>query len=80
MVVSDDLEKKKVVFSSANSISGYFNKKINTWLAYFTLAQENELLLKENLALRNRLNKLQSLSKFDDRDSLRRARAHWICD
>lgn len=69
MVVSDDLEKKKVVFSSANTISGYFNKKINTWLAYFTLAQENEILRKENLALRNRLNKLQSLSKINERDT-----------
>jgi rod shape-determining protein MreC len=70
MVISDDLEKKKVVFSSANAVSGYFNKKINTWLAYFTLAQENELLRKENLDLRNRLNKLQSLSKYNDKDSL----------
>ncbi|MCF6242981.1 MAG: rod shape-determining protein MreC [Bacteroidales bacterium] len=70
MVISDDLEKKKVVFSSANELSGYFNKKINTWLAYFTLAQENEVLRKENLALRNRLNKLQALSKVDDKDSL----------
>ncbi len=69
MVVSDDLEKKKVVFSSANSISGYFNKKINTWLAYFTLAQENEVLRNENLALRNRLNKLQALSKNSERDT-----------
>ncbi len=69
MLVSDDLEKKKVVFSSANSVSGYFNKKINTWLAYFALAQENEVLRKENLALRNRLNKLQSLSKIDERDT-----------
>jgi len=69
MVISDDLEKKKVVFSSANSVSGYFNKKINTWLAYFTLAQENEVLRKENLKLRNQLSKYEALTQKAVRDT-----------
>lgn len=70
MVISDDLEKKKVVFSSANSISGYFNKKINTWIAYFSLAQENEMLRKENLKLRNQLDFFKSLQKKNKIDTL----------
>ena len=70
MVVSDDLEKKKVVFSSANSVSGYFNKKLNTWLAYFSLAQENEILRKENIELKNRINKLKTLNSGSKIDTL----------
>ena len=55
MVVSEDLEKKNAVFSSANSISGYFQKRINTWFAYFSLDKENEILRNENLGLRKLL-------------------------
>ena len=59
MVIFEDLEKKNAVFSSANAISGFFHKKLNTWFAYFSLAQENEVLRNENLELRNLLNKYQ---------------------
>jgi len=59
MVIFEDLEKKNAVFSSANAISGFFHKKLNTWFAYFSLAEENEVLRNENLELRNLLNKTQ---------------------
>ena len=70
MVISDDLEKKKIVFSSANTVSGYFNKKLDTWLAYFSLAQENETLRKENTKLRNKISRLEELSKIAYKDTL----------
>lgn len=72
MVVSEDLEKKNAVFSSANSVSGYFQKKIDTWFAYFALDKENEILRKENLNLRKQLNLKsgQSLSNGLQQDSL----------
>lgn len=65
MVISEDLEKKNAVFSSANSISGFFQKKLNTWFAYFSLAQENEELRNENLELRNLLNKNQTKKSIE---------------
>jgi len=59
MVIIEDLEKKNAVFSSANSISGFFHKKLDTWFAYFTLAHENEILRNENLQLKNLLDENQ---------------------
>ena len=65
MVIFEDLEKKNAVFSSANAISGFFHKKLNTWFAYFSLAEENEVLRNENLELKNLLNKNQVQNPFE---------------
>ncbi len=59
MVIFEDVEKRNAFFSSANSVSGYFHNKLNTWFAYFSLAQENEVLRNENLKLKNFLNTTQ---------------------
>ncbi|OQY04990.1 MAG: rod shape-determining protein MreC [Bacteroidetes bacterium 4572_117] len=56
MVVFEDIEKKNAFYSSANSVSGFFYNKFNTWIAYFSLASENELLRNENLELRSQAN------------------------
>jgi len=53
--VSEDITKKKVLFSSANFVSGFFHNKINNWKSYFILADENENLRNENLKLKNNL-------------------------
>jgi len=72
MVVSEDLEKKNAVFSSANSISGFFQKRVNTWFAYFSLDNENEVLRNENLQLRKllALQSEQKTNEFQGRDTL----------
>ena len=57
MVIFEDLEKKNAYFSSANSVSGFFYKRLDTWTAYFSLAHENEMLRTENLELLSLLNK-----------------------
>jgi rod shape-determining protein MreC len=46
MVISSDVEKKNAFFTSANTVSGYFNRKLNNWTAYFSLDEENESLRK----------------------------------
>ncbi len=56
MVIFEDLEKKNAYFSSANTISGFFYKRLDTWSAYFSLAHENEMLRAENLELRSIIN------------------------
>lgn len=60
MVISSDVEKKNAFFSSANSVSGYLNNKINNWTSYFSLNSENELLREENVKLRNQLESMNS--------------------
>jgi rod shape-determining protein MreC len=54
-VISSDIEKKNVFFSSANAISGFFNKNINNLSSYFWLKSENKQLVNENLRLRKEL-------------------------
>lgn len=63
MVISADVEKKNAFFTSANAVSGYFNKKFNNWTAYFSLDKENEGLRKENIHLKNELEVLKSIRK-----------------
>lgn len=65
MVIFEDVEKKNAFFSSANSVSGFFYKKLNTWFAYFSLARENEALRNENLELRAFLNTKQKQEFFE---------------
>ena len=63
MVISSDVEKKNAFFTSANSISGYFNKKINNWTAYFSLDKENEGLRNENIKLKKEVADLKSTQR-----------------
>lgn len=63
MVIRSDVEKKNAFFTSANSISGFFNKKINNWTSYFSLDLENEELLKENTELRNEIEILRNAQR-----------------
>ncbi len=68
MVVFSDIEKKNAFFSSANAVTGYFNNKLNNWHSYFLLNVENEILRKENIKLKNQIERqkanLDSLSDF----------------
>lgn len=68
MVIFSDIEKKNAFFSSANAITGYFNKKLNNWHSYFLLDSENEILRNENIKLKNQIEKqranLDSLEGF----------------
>ncbi len=63
MVISSDIEKKNAFFTSANSVSGYFNQKFNNWTAYFSLDKENESLREENSKLKNELEVLKSTQR-----------------
>ncbi len=47
--------KTGVVMSSANSVSGFFYKKISRYGNYFNLKEQNRKLVGENLALKKRL-------------------------
>lgn len=55
MVISSDVEKKNAFFTTANSVSGYFNDKLNNWGAYFSLNKENESLRNENIKLKEQI-------------------------
>ncbi|MDF1546628.1 MAG: rod shape-determining protein MreC, partial [Bacteroidales bacterium] len=55
-----DVEKKNAFFSSANSISGYLNSKVNNWTSYFSLTSENELLRNENIKLKSQLEAIKT--------------------
>jgi rod shape-determining protein MreC len=55
MVISADIERKHVFFSSANVISGFFNRQITGLVSYLTLSTENEYLADENIRLRKEL-------------------------
>jgi rod shape-determining protein MreC len=59
MVISSDVEKKNVYFSSANSIAGVINKNLNDMSSYFALRIENGQLVAENLRLRKDLGELK---------------------
>jgi rod shape-determining protein MreC len=52
-------EKSKVFISTANSVSGYFNKRINVFSEYFRLDEENKQLLAENEKLKNIIGNLE---------------------
>lgn len=52
-------DKTKIFISSANSVSGYFSKKINQVSNYFELKEQNITLRKENEKLRNMLNNIE---------------------
>lgn len=60
LVVSSDIEKKIVFFSSANAVSGFINNKINSLTSYLSIRHENLELLAENLKLKNQLVKLKN--------------------
>lgn len=60
IVISSDVEKKNAFFSSANSISGYLNSKVNNWTSYFSLTSENELLRNENIKLKSQLEAIKA--------------------
>ena len=52
--------------SSANFVSGNIYKKQNDVIYYFGLRRMNDSLIRENLALRNRLGQLQNLDTLKD--------------
>jgi rod shape-determining protein MreC len=63
MVISSDVEKKNAFFSSANAVSGFFNKRLNNLTSYFSLKEKNEILTEENLQLKKELETLRLLKK-----------------
>jgi len=69
-VISADIEKKNVFFSSANAISGFFNKNINSLTSYFYLKSENKLLVSENLRLRKELGQIKLFQDFPDHPAI----------
>ena len=44
--------QKKILFSSANGMTGFFMEKYNNTLQYWNLPEENEKLAKENAQLK----------------------------
>ncbi|HES59366.1 MAG: rod shape-determining protein MreC [Bacteroidales bacterium] len=70
LFISEDINKKNVVYSSANVVSGYFYNKINNWRSYFILAKENEDLRAENLKLKN---DIQIIEKNKDNKSFQKS-------
>jgi len=66
ILISADIEKKNVFFSSANSISGFLNKNINDLTSYFWLKNENKQLVTENLRLRKELVQIKLSGKLTD--------------
>ncbi len=60
IVISADIEKKNVFFSSANIVSGFFNEKIKSLESYFVLNIQNKQLLEENVRLRNQIEEVKS--------------------
>jgi rod shape-determining protein MreC len=65
-VISADIEKKNVFFSSANAVSGFFNKNINGLSSYFSLRSENVQLVNENLRLRKELAQIKLFQNIPD--------------
>jgi rod shape-determining protein MreC len=59
LVITSDIEKKIVFFSSANSISGFINKQISSLSSYYSLRNDNLKLVAENLKLKNQLQKIR---------------------
>lgn len=47
--------QKKIIFSSANGVTGFFMEKYNNMLQYWNLPEENEKLAKENAQLKAQL-------------------------
>ena len=79
LLISEDIQKKNVVFSSANVVSGFFFERINNWNSYFILEKENENLRSENLKLKNKLQRFKkSKSKqiFQTSDSIQYSHIH----
>jgi rod shape-determining protein MreC len=66
IVISSDIERKIVFFSSANALSGFFNKRTSEISSYFSLAQTNNQLKNENIRLKNDLLRLKSLEDNSD--------------
>lgn len=52
-------EKARVFISTANSVSGFFNKKTNAFSEYFNLSDVNKQLLAENEKLKNIIGNLE---------------------
>jgi rod shape-determining protein MreC len=69
-VISADIEKKNVFFSSANAVSGFFNKNINDLASYFWLRTENKQLVNENLRLRKELSLLKLFQNLPNNSSI----------
>jgi rod shape-determining protein MreC len=64
IVISADIEKKNVFFSTANSFSGFINKKVNNISTYFWLNSENKQLVNENLRLRKELAQIKIFQNY----------------
>jgi rod shape-determining protein MreC len=52
-------EKSKIFISTANSVSGFFNKKISLFSNYFILNEKNKRLISENEKLKNIISNLE---------------------
>jgi rod shape-determining protein MreC len=64
LVISADIEKKNVFFTTANSFSGFINKKVNSISTYFWLKSENNQLVNENLRLRKELAQIKIFQNY----------------
>ncbi len=53
-----DSEKANIFVTSANSLSGFFHKKVSTVNDYFTLREQNDYLKEENEQLKNYVNRM----------------------
>jgi len=63
LVVSSDIEKKIVFFSSANAVSGFINKQIYSLTSYLSLRRDNLELARENINLKNQIVKIRDIQK-----------------
>ena len=55
-LVVNNNDKASVFISSANSVSGFFNEKVNFISEYFNLKEQNRVLILENEKLKNYVN------------------------
>ena len=65
VVISADIEKKNVFFSTANAFSGFINKNINDLSSYFWLRSENKQMVNENLRLRRELAQIKLSTNYN---------------
>lgn len=55
LAVNSNKKKKAIVVNSANVISGTIYEQVNSYREYFNLKKENQLLMEDNIHLRNQL-------------------------